>query len=97
MSDEIAMLTLNRPEARNTLSEAMLRALAGRPGRRSRTTSDVRAVVLSANGPAFCAGHDLKEMTARRSDPDGGRAYFQHIMTHLQRDDAVDRASCRSR
>ena len=44
-----------------------------------------------ANGPAFCAGHDLKELTARRTDADGGRAYFQHIMTTLQRDDAADR------
>jgi enoyl-CoA hydratase/carnithine racemase len=41
----------------------------------------VRAVVLAANGPAFCAGHDLKELTGRRSDPDGGRAYFQEMMT----------------
>jgi enoyl-CoA hydratase/carnithine racemase len=41
---------------------------------------NVRAVVLAANGPAFCAGHDLKELTARRTDADGGRAYFAHIM-----------------
>ena len=41
----------------------------------------MRAVVLAANGPAFCAGHDLKELTGRRSDADGGRAYFQQIMT----------------
>src|SRR5262249_18173604 len=32
-------------------------------------------------GPAFCAGHDLKELTARRGDADGGRTYFAHIMT----------------
>ena len=57
----------------------------------------VRAVVLAANGPAFCAGHDLKELTARRTDADGGRAYFQHIMTTLQRHDAADRRVCRSR
>ena len=37
-------------------------------------------MVLAANGPAFCAGHDLKELTARRSDADGGRAYFRQIM-----------------
>jgi len=36
--------------------------------------------VLAANGPVFCAGHDLKELTARRGDADGGRAYFRHIM-----------------
>ena len=40
----------------------------------------VRAVVIAAKGPAFCAGHDLKELTGRRGDPDGGRAYFQRIM-----------------
>jgi len=36
--------------------------------------------VLAANGPAFCAGHDLKELTARRADADGGRTYFAYIM-----------------
>jgi len=40
----------------------------------------VRAVVLAANGPAFCAGHDLKEITERRNDLDGGRAYVQDLM-----------------
>ena len=37
-------------------------------------------VVLAANGPAFSAGHDMKEMTARRSDADRGRAYFKQLM-----------------
>ena len=41
----------------------------------------VRCVVLAAEGPAFCAGHDLKEMTARRADADRGRAYFEDLMT----------------
>ncbi|MBK0398539.1 enoyl-CoA hydratase, partial [Limibaculum sp. M0105] len=40
----------------------------------------VRVVILAANGPAFCAGHDLKEMTAGRSAPDRGRAYFTRVM-----------------
>ena len=40
----------------------------------------MRAVVLAANGPAFSAGHDMKELTARRSDADRGRAYFAQIM-----------------
>ena len=76
----IAILTLNRPAARNSLSEAMLEvlgeALTAIAGERS-----VRVVILAANGPAFCAGHDLKEITARRADPDRGRAYFERIMT----------------
>ena len=40
----------------------------------------IRAVILAANGPVFCAGHDLKEMTARRADADNGRAYFTDIL-----------------
>ncbi len=45
-----------------------------------RDDKDVRAVVIAANGPAFSAGHDMKELTARRSDADRGRAYFAQIM-----------------
>ncbi|MGY3535465.1 MULTISPECIES: enoyl-CoA hydratase [Bradyrhizobium] len=75
----IALLTLNRPAARNSLSEGLIgelhAALNDVAGDRS-----VRAVVLAANGPAFCAGHDLKELTARRTDADRGRAYFAEIM-----------------
>ena len=77
---DIAVLVLNRPAARNSLSEALLIALSDALTDIAADTS-VRAVVLAANGPAFCAGHDLKELTARRSDADGGRAYFKQIMT----------------
>ncbi|MGE5535481.1 MAG: enoyl-CoA hydratase [Acidobacteriota bacterium] len=76
----IAVLILNRPQARNSLSEALLVAL-GEAFADIAADRSVRAVVLAANGPAFSAGHDLKELTARRSDADGGRAYFKHIMT----------------
>lgn len=75
----IALLTLNRPAARNSLSEGLIgelhAAMSDIGGDKS-----IRAVVLAANGPAFCAGHDLKELTARRSDADRGRAYFAQIM-----------------
>jgi enoyl-CoA hydratase/carnithine racemase len=76
----IAILTLNRPQARNSLSEAMLETLGDALTTVARERS-VRVVILAANGPAFCAGHDLKEITARRADPDRGRAYFHRIMT----------------
>ena len=76
---EVAVLTLNRPQARNSLSEeliaALSHALAATAGERS-----VRVVVLAANGPVFCAGHDLKELTAHRSAPDRGREHFRHVM-----------------
>jgi enoyl-CoA hydratase/carnithine racemase len=75
----VAVLTLNRPHTRNTLSEAMLAALSHQLTEIAKDRA-VRAVVLAAKGPGFSGGHDLKEMTARRSDADGGRAYFQHIM-----------------
>jgi enoyl-CoA hydratase/carnithine racemase len=75
----IAVLTLNRPRTRNTLTEAVLAALADQFTAIAKDRA-VRAVVLTARGPAFSGGHDLKELTARRSDPDGGRAYFRHIM-----------------
>jgi enoyl-CoA hydratase/carnithine racemase len=76
---EIAVLTLNRPQARNSLSEALIGELADALGKIA-TERSVRAVVLAANGPAFCAGHDLKELTAHRSAPDRGREYFRHVM-----------------
>ena len=76
----IAILTLNRPAARNSLSEAMLQALSEALAAIARERS-VRVVVLAANGPAFCAGHDLKEIDAHRKDADRGRAYFERIMT----------------
>jgi enoyl-CoA hydratase/carnithine racemase len=75
----VVTLVLNRPQPRNSLSEVLLTELSGAL---ADIASDrtVRAVILGANGPAFCAGHDLKELTSRRSDPDGGRDYFRSIM-----------------
>jgi len=75
----IAVLTLNRPAARNSLSEAMIAELHAALDEIGSDKS-VRGVVIAANGPAFSAGHDMKELTARRSDPDRGRAYFAQIM-----------------
>src|SRR6266403_399359 len=75
----IAVLTRNRPRARNSLSEAMLAALSGELESLA-TEKRIRAVVLAANGPAFSAGHDLKELTAHRADADGGRGYTRQVM-----------------
>ncbi len=76
----ILRLTLNDPARRNALSEAMLGEL-GRAFAEAGSDPAVRVVILAANGPAFCAGHDLKEMTAGRSGPDRGKAYFTRVMT----------------
>ncbi len=79
MVGAVAVLTLNRPAARNSLSEAMIGQLHAALNEIGEA-KDVRAVVIAANGPAFSAGHDLKELTARRKDADHGRAYFAQIM-----------------
>jgi enoyl-CoA hydratase/carnithine racemase len=75
----IAVLTLNRPQARNSLSEAMLAALSQELESLA-ADKRIRAVVVAAQGSAFSAGHDLKELTAHRADADGGRSYTRHIM-----------------
>ncbi len=77
--DGVAVLTLNKNQSRNSLSESMIAALQESLDAIAHD-NEVRAVVLAATGPAFCAGHDLKELAARRSDSDGGRAYFEKIM-----------------
>ncbi len=78
--ESVAVLTLNRPAARNSLSEGLIAALHDALNAIQDDTT-VRAVVIAANGTVFSSGHDLKELTARRSDPDRGRAYFAEIMT----------------
>src|SRR6185437_3765236 len=75
----IAVLTLNRPAARNSLSEGLIGELHAALDE-IRDDNSIRALVIAASGPAFSAGHDMKELTARRSDADRGRAYFAEIM-----------------
>jgi enoyl-CoA hydratase/carnithine racemase len=75
----IAVLTLNRPQARNSLSAALLESLSDALTAIAHERS-IRVVIITANGPAFSAGHDLKELNAHRSDPDRGKAFFKHIM-----------------
>jgi enoyl-CoA hydratase/carnithine racemase len=58
------VVTLNRPEQRNALSTVLMRELTDELERQS-SRPDVRAVVLRATGPAFSAGHDLKELVGR--------------------------------
>lgn len=77
-------LIMNRPKSRNALSEEMMAALMLEL---ERATQDAgtRIIVIAANGPVFCAGHNLKELTAHRSDDDKGAAYFSMIMETCSR------------
>ncbi|BBX94365.1 enoyl-CoA hydratase [Mycolicibacterium boenickei] len=82
----VVTLTLNRPQAFNALSEAMLTALGDTMDALSRDDT-VRAVVLGASGKAFCAGHDLKEMRAEPSTEYYERLFAQctAMMLSIQR------------
>lgn len=80
----VARLTMNAPERLNALSDEMLEAL--------QTTLDeianmpsVRVVTLAGRGKAFCAGHDLKQMTALRQAEDGGAAGFKDLFERCSR------------
>src|SRR5262245_37783564 len=75
----VLSLVLARPQARNSLSEAMLEALQDAIDAAA-TDTDVRAIVISGEGTTFCAGHDLKELSAHRADSDGGRAFTELLM-----------------
>jgi len=74
----VATLTLNTPQNLNALSDAMLAALQAQFAALAQDRT-IRAVILRGQGKAFCAGHDLKEMTAGRQANDGGRAYFADL------------------
>ena len=75
----ILRLTLANPPA-NALSIAVMEALT-EEFERAASDKAVRVIVLSAAGKVFCAGHDLKELTAHRTDADRGRAFFEKTFT----------------
>ena len=75
----VLTLTLNRPQQRNSLSLALISALAAAFAEAAADDA-VRAIVLAGNGPGFCAGHDLKELTEHRSDHDNGQAFYRDTM-----------------
>ncbi|WP_281825691.1 enoyl-CoA hydratase [Jannaschia rubra] len=76
-TDGIATLTLNDPDTLNSLSDAMLAALSRALA--DIAESDARVVILRAEGNAFCAGHNLREMQAMRQAEDGGGARFADL------------------
>ena len=71
----VARLVLNSPQNYNALSAEMIATLYTTLASVA-VESDVRVIILAANGKAFCAGHDLRQMQAARANRDGGRAGF---------------------
>jgi len=64
----VATLTLNRPAPRNALSHPLMAALQAALDAIA-TDRKIKVVIIAANGPAFCAGHDLKEIRANPGRP----------------------------
>ena len=77
--DGVAVLTLNRPQQFNSLNEALLASLQAQLDQIAHDSS-IRVVVIAANGRAFCAGHDLKEM---RTQPE--QAYYDELFQRCSR------------
>jgi len=80
MGNGIFRLTLNDTKRRNALSEEMMAKLKSSLTEAS-DNKDIRVVIIAGNGPAFCSGHDLKQMTAGRDSDDNGLAYFKKIFS----------------
>ncbi|MDP2148073.1 MAG: enoyl-CoA hydratase-related protein, partial [Parvibaculum sp.] len=75
----IARLIMNRPAQRNALSRDLMDAMQAEFAHIA-ADANVRVVVLAGAGPGFCAGHDLKELTAARTEADRGRAFYEATM-----------------
>ena len=65
--DRIATVTLNRPQARNALSRAVIKGLRAAVGD-AQASDDVDVIILTGTDPAFCAGLDLKELGSGAGD-----------------------------
>jgi enoyl-CoA hydratase/carnithine racemase len=82
--ESVLRLALNRPHARNALSEGLMAALQDALDQAADDRA-ARVIVLTANGPVFSSGHDLKEMTERRQNPDQGAAAFAALFAQCAR------------
>jgi len=80
----VATLTMNTPKTLNALSEDMISALQTQFDDLMEDKS-TRVVILRGSGKAFCAGHNLKEMTAARQAEDGGKQYFLDLFAKCTR------------
>ena len=78
IANGVYRLTLNDAKKRNTLSEEMMAKLKSSLTDATDNKS-IRVIIIAGNGPAFCSGHDLKQMTAGRDNDDQGLTYFKKV------------------
>ena len=80
----ISRLLLNQPSRLNVLSDDLLNTLQEELSSVG-TSKNIRCLIISGAGNGFCAGHDLKEMTNKRQNPDGGVAYFRDLFVRCSK------------
>lgn len=80
----VAHITMNAPERLNALSDEMIAALHAKLDG-FENDPQTRVITLSGSGKAFCAGHDLRQMTAMRQAQDGGAAAFKDLIARCTR------------
>lgn len=84
VSEGIATVTLNRPRSMNALAEDVLTSLQSIWDELA-MNRDAKVVILRSSSDHFCAGHNLKEMTERRQDTDGGKGYFNYLFAQCSK------------
>src|SRR5215831_4857820 len=82
-SDHTCIVTLNRPAKRNALNGSMIGQLRATLERVS-SDADVRVIIVRANGPAFCAGLDLREMAAQREAGEADLGGLEKVLEDLE-------------
>ena len=80
----ISRLLLNQPSRLNVLSDDLLNTLQEELSSVGKS-KNIRCLIISGAGNGFCAGHDLKEMTNKRQNPDGGIAYFRDLFVRCSK------------
>ena len=78
IANGVYRLTLNDAKKRNALSEEMMAKVKSSLSD-ARDNKSIRVIIIAGNGPAFCSGHDLKQMTAGRDNDDQGLTYFKKV------------------
>ncbi|GAA0783048.1 enoyl-CoA hydratase [Roseibium denhamense] len=79
LHEGVYRIVMQRPDRMNALSRDMMSVLSGELTKAAADPA-IRVVLIGAEGKVFCAGHDLKELTAARAEADGGRDTYEQIM-----------------
>ena len=75
----ILKLTLNNPLSQNTLTKNMISSLNDN-FKKASNDKEIKVIILAAKGSVFCAGHNLKDIDSKKSNPDKGKLYYNKLI-----------------